>query len=238
MLYGMKSALLLLGTFCAATAIASAQDQLTPDPGILAEKHEYYAKLREVFAEVYRSNVVLQVVLLPSFEPEEIAGIRETDAGFEAFVAKPSSIIWETYSIYEAETEEQRRADEQGKDFPLDPNSGLVEMKRNNPSDFRKITIHIDARPIPTQLKTRIEHVWQRMLLGARHPVNPPNGTDGETFHFSMWIYGRGFVSAQTWSPDRGKARALTDLALALPEYARGAGDEKQLIKLLKPLER
>jgi hypothetical protein len=232
----MKTALFFALASCIAT-IASAQDYLTPQPGILAEEHEYYAKIREVFAEVYKSNVLLQVVLLPSFEPEEIAGIRKTDNGFESFVSKPSSHIWETYSIYEEETEEQRQADREGKELPLDPNSSLAEMKRQFPSDFRKITIHTDSRPIPASLTKRIERVWQRMLLEARHPKDPPAGCDGETFIFSMWIYAHGPVSGEVWSPRRGKTRALTDLAQAIADHARGKADEKKMNKLLQPLE-
>ena len=234
---GKKSSLFSVLVCCLAT-VASGQDHLTPEPGIFGDEHDYFVKVREVFAEVYLTKVILQVVVLPSFQPEEIAGIRKTDAGFEAFVAKPSSIIWETYTIYEEETEEQRQADREGKDFPLDPNSELAKMKRQSPSDFRKITIHTDARPISVPVKERIERAWQKMLLAARHPKTPRLGLDGVEFHFSMFIIEHGIVTAEVWSPDRGKARAFTELAEALIEFARWGTDEAKLKSLLKPLER
>lgn len=218
-------------------ASARAQDHLTPEPGPLAAEHEYHVKVREVFAEVWRSNLLLQVVFFPAFEPEEMAGIRKKDNGFEAFASKPSSPIYETYSIYEEESEEQRQADREGKEFPLDPNSELAKMKRQFPSDFRKITVHTDSRVISAPLTERIRRVWQDMLLDARHPKNPPGGVDGETFHFSMWVYAHGAVSGEVWSPERGKTVALTRLAGALAEYARGKSDEKRLSQLVKPLE-
>jgi hypothetical protein len=177
-------------------------------------------------------------VFFPAFEPEGIAGIRKTENGFEAFASKPSSHIWETYSIYEAESEEQREADREGRDFPLDPNSELAKMKRQFPSDFRKITVHTDSRAISAPLTERIRLVWQEMLLNARHPKNPPGGNDGETFHFSMWVYAHGWISGEVWSPERGKTVALTRLAEALADYARGKTDEKKLSQLVKPLER
>jgi hypothetical protein len=53
-----------------------------------------------------------------------------------------------------------------------------------------------------------------------------------------MWVYEHGIVSGEVWSPDRGKTLALTRLAEALADYARGKADGKKLSQLLKPLER
>ena len=211
-------------------AAALAQDHLKPEPGPLADEREYHTKVREVFAEVYRSNVLLQVVFFPAFQPEEIAGIRKTENGFEAFASKPSSHIWETFSIYEAEKQTQGK--------PLNPDSTLAEMKKQFPSDFREITVHTDSRSISAPLTERIRRVWEHMLLNARHPKQPVLGLDGETFHFSMWVYEHGWVSGEVWSPERGKTLALTRLAQALADYARGNADEKKLSQLVKPLER
>ncbi|MEY2561540.1 MAG: hypothetical protein QOG51_1955 [Verrucomicrobiota bacterium] len=212
-----------------AAAAALAQDHLTPEPGPLADENEYHVKVREVFTEVWRKSV-LQVVFFPSFEPEEMAGIRKTENGFEAFASKPSSHIWETYLIYEAEKQTQGK--------PLNPDSPLAEMKKQSPSDFRQITIHTDSRAISAPLTERIRRVWQDMLLNARHPKQPALGVDGETYHFSMWVYEHGIVSGEVWSPKRGKTLALTSLAEALADYTRGKADEKKLGQLLKPLER
>jgi hypothetical protein len=212
------------------TAAALAQDHLTPEPGPLADEQEYQAKVREVFAEVWHSNMLLEVVFFPAFEPEEMAGIRKTESGFEAFASRPSSHIWETYSIYEAE--------KQTKGQPLNPDSPLAEMKKQFPSDFHQITVHTDSRVMSAPLTERIRRVWEDMLLNARHPKHPPLGTDGETYHFSMWIYEHGMVSGEVWSPKRGKTVAFTRLAEALADYARGKADEKKLTRLVKPLER
>jgi hypothetical protein len=216
-----------------AVAASLAQDHLTPEPGPLADEREYQTKVREVFAEVLDSNVLLQVVFFPAFEPEEVAGIRKTENGFEAFASKPSSHIWETYSIYEAE--------KQGEGKPLSPDSPLAERKKQFPSDFRGITVHTDSRVISAPLTERIRLVWERMLLNARHPKIDPNGSvgvDGETFHFSMWVYGHGWISGEVWSPERGRTVALTRLAQALADYAREKVDERKLSQLAKPLER
>ena len=90
----MKRAIFIAAISTVASALA--QDHLTPEPGPLAEEREYHVKVREVFAQVLDSHIVLRVVFFPSFSPEEIAGIRKTEHGFEAFASKPSSHIWET----------------------------------------------------------------------------------------------------------------------------------------------
>jgi hypothetical protein len=224
---------LFVATAIVVTTAALGQDHLTPEAGPLAdggEIHEYYGKVREVFADVFRSDLLLQVVFFRAPEPEEMAGIRKTESGFEAFASKPSSYIWETYSIFNAEKQSQGQ--------PLQPDSPLAEMKRQFPSDFRQITVHTDSRAISAPLTKRIRDVWEDMLLNARHPKDPPNGTDGETFNFSMWVDQHGMVSGEVWSPRKGKTVALTRLAEALAEYARGKVDEKKLAQLVKPLER
>jgi hypothetical protein len=84
----------------------------------------------------------------------------------------------------------------------------------------------------------RIRSIWQDMLVNARKPTDPNLGVDGEDYHFSMPLRGRGTVSATVWSPSDGKTLALVLLGEALADYARGRADESTLIKRLKPLER
>ena len=149
----MKRILFVASVIVLATA-AFAQDHLTPEPGPLAdagEVREYYGKVREVFAEVFRSDLLLQVVFFRAPEPEEMAGIRKTESGFEAFASKPSSYIWETYSIFSAERQTHGQ--------PLQPDSPLAEMKRQFPSDFRQITVHTDSRVISAPSTERIRRV-------------------------------------------------------------------------------
>jgi hypothetical protein len=63
-----------------AIASAVAQDHLTPDDDPLSR-------------DVLRREIVVQVLKVPSFQPEEIAGIRRSAKGFEAFASKPSAHI-------------------------------------------------------------------------------------------------------------------------------------------------
>src|SRR5438132_486394 len=48
-------------------------------------RDEYNVILRKVFKRIYGEDVVLSVLCVPSFVPEEAAGILKTPKGYEAF---------------------------------------------------------------------------------------------------------------------------------------------------------
>jgi len=216
---------------------AAAQEYLEPEPGVLAQMDNYDVKIGRVFAAAYAGDVVLRAFILPSFVPEEVVGIRHTDERYEAFVMAPTSTIWNTEIVRLYESGHITTSDNNGKPVPLAKNVEYQKLKRRTP-DIRKITAKTKAVALPGPLAQRIAQVWQRMLLDARHPKAPRDGNDGATYHFSMWIQGYGIVSASIWSPDEGsRTGALTDLASALAQYAKGQLDSEQLAKALKPLE-
>ena len=80
--------------------------------------------------------------------------------------------------------------------------------------------MHTDTRPISDALTERIRSIWQDMLVNARKPTDPNLGVDGDDYHFSMPLRGRGTVSATVWSPSDGKTLALVLLGEALSDYA------------------
>src|SRR5437763_10587286 len=90
------AALLVLAT---TLRFICAQEHLESAPKLLSDHDEYYAKVRELLADAYRADVVLRVVMAISFQPEEVAGIRRTSAGYEVFDLKPATAIWDTLSL-------------------------------------------------------------------------------------------------------------------------------------------
>jgi hypothetical protein len=207
----MKSAIIALALFAAAVS-ALAQDHLIPERGVFTQDEAYHIKVRELLAEAFGGEIVLQAVFLPSFEPEAIAGIRKTDNGFEAFASRSSYHIAEKI--------------------------GAAQLSKESPPDFRDLTVHTKTCAISGALTERIRRIWQDMVLNARYPKSPRVGTDGMDVHFSLWVLGHGFVGGQIWSPQRGKTAALEDLAEVLGDYAEGKADEKKLAKSVRRLER
>lgn len=237
----MKSAIIALALLATALT-AFAQDHLIPERGVFTQDEDYHIKVRELLAEAFDGDIVLQAVFLPSFQPEGITGIRKTENGFEAFASRPSyhiaeRISWSRFSSLPVIplSEALKQLQEKGA-VHTDPNS--ENKNKESLADFSDLIVRTKTRPISTVLTERMRRAWQDMVLNARFPKNPRVGTDGMDVHFSLWVLGHGYVGAQIWSPERGKAAALEDLAEVLGDYAEEKADEKKLIKALRLLER
>jgi hypothetical protein len=202
---------------------ASAQDRLIPDAEMPATSKIYWLKVRDVLAQAFEEGVTTRAVVLPSFRVEYAVGLRRTKVGVEAFVVRASSSIWDVEYLKMIEEERVLYVDEEGKRVPLERNEEYQELKKNTPSDHRKIKTRRNARPIPAALAARLESVWHTAILSARYPTETGDGCDGETYHFSAQIPKRGLLSAHVWSPEpdskTGRLVALTD---ALADYASG----------------
>jgi hypothetical protein len=90
-----------------------------------------------------------------------------------------------------------------GENVPPDLLASLKDRKREA-VEFRTIKAMKRSRPIPRELCEQINDVWEKALLDVRHPKEKVHGLDGVCYHFSTWIKGRGDVSGQTHSPDKG----------------------------------
>jgi hypothetical protein len=229
---------LALSILCCATASAVAQEYLTPEKDILAGPNQYYVKIRGVFAEPLHHDIVLRLLFLPSFQLQELIGIRKTKDGFEAFASKPSSQIWTTYNIWQAGTGQMTYEDGYGNVIPPAKNPQVKEMKQHAPSDFRQIRVQTDARPIAAALTQRIERVWQQMVVEARKAGDGRLPlVDGDDYHFSYRTGDHRIDHATVWSPEKGKTLALVQLALGLADYARGRIDDARVSRLVRRVE-
>jgi hypothetical protein len=211
----------------------AAQEHLVPEAGVLAEKDEYQEMLREVFADAYTESVILRAFINVSFEPEQVVGIRKTEKGYEVFVITPSASVWETE--YDRLTKGHvTTLDEHGNEVPPPKNEAYEAHKRSLPADFHHITTRTESAPISKTLVERIQHVWERMLLDARHEKNPAIVLDGAMYHFSMWIQGHGVVSGTAFpANETSRVSALTNLADTLSKYAKQELNSQKLTEAL-----
>ena len=217
----------------------AAQQRLEPEVGQLAEGNEYEDKIRQVFTDALKGQTVLRVVIVPSFQPEQVIGIRSSPDRFEAFVVTPSSSIWQTHytSILEYSV---RMAKENNDEASV---SGLLEQieeaKKEHPYDVREIKTTTATRVISDKLVKRVMSIWERMILQARPPKYLPVRTDGVSYHFSMWVRGRGNISAKTWSPDRDtRAEYLSIVAEALKAFVDETVEESEISRWVSKLEK
>jgi hypothetical protein len=217
----------------------NAQEHLVPEPGLLAECDEYDFKVREVFAAVYAEDVICRVVILASFVPEQVVGVRKTESGQEVFSMTPSTAIWDTEVVRMHEAGQIQSFNKDGKKLTLEEDESSQSLKKRTPADFRKITTEVKAIAIDKALAHRIAAIWERMLLATRYPKEHRQGLDGASYHFSMFCAGRGVISGQVWSPaNKTKTSTLVDLADALSQYALGRTDAEALKQTLNRVEK
>jgi hypothetical protein len=213
-----------------------AQERLEPWPKSLSGD-EYYAKIHEILAEAYRNDVVLRVVIAPSFQPEEIAGIRKTASGYEVFDVKPTTAIWDTLSLREYKSGRWPVTNTNGKAFAPENNPIVQSLQQAHvPSDYGQIKVQSHSVPIPADVAERIIQVWKKMLADAREPNQRRIGVDGETYRFDLLQ--PQMNSAGIWSPDENsRTAAMVKLGIVLAEYARSQSNQEKLASAIKQIE-
>jgi hypothetical protein len=235
----LRTALALIAIAAAAITSLRAQEHLIPEAGTLAEHDEYYAKVTTIFAKARAHEVVCRVVILASFFPEQEVGVRQTPTGHEVYSITPSSAIWDTELIRLHESGQIQSFNKDGKELTLEEDASYQALKKRAPSDFRKITTEVKAVAVDDTLAKRIATLWERMLLATRYPREHRQGLDGESYHFSMFLSGRGVVSGKIWSPaEKTKTAALAELASTLALVVNGKADFETLKKAIVRAEK
>jgi hypothetical protein len=200
----------------------------------LQDKYEVF--LRKVFSRIYRGDVVLSVLCVPSFVPEEAAGILKTSRGYEAFSVTLSASVWSTeyHSII-------RSFDEHNRENRWEP---ADNVKQGLPISYRDIRTRIQTRPVSAALGERMKQLWRAKLLEALNPPPGPDESDryitldGVSYQYSMPMQGHGRVTADGKLVLRDTPVWLMgEFADALSAYAQGRISEDVLIKVLKRVE-
>jgi len=215
------------------TAAAQKHLELKPKEDL---RDKYAVFLRKVFSRIYRDDVVLSVLCVPSFVPEEAAGILKTPSGYQVFSVTPSASVWSTeyHSII-------RSFDEHNREIRWKPADNI---KEGLPVSYRDIKTRIQARPVSADLAERIQQLWQAKLLES---LNPPPGpdeseryitTDGVRYQYSMPLQGHGRVTADgKLVLENTPVWLMGEFSDALSAYAKGKISEDVLKKELRRVQ-
>jgi hypothetical protein len=216
------------------------EDHLVPETGFLAKYDRYQAKLSELFAVAQKGEPVCQAVIIASFFPEALVGIRKNGDGYEAFGIYPKSAVWDTELVQMHEDGQITSYDKDGKELSLEQNESFQALKKRTPADFRKIETVVKAVAIAGPLARRISAVWERMLLQTRYPKEIQLTLDGAAYHFSMPIEKLGIISGEIAGPIRPKSKTagLMDLAMNLSLFVNDHADLKVLTKSVTQAEK
>jgi hypothetical protein len=119
-------------------------------------------------------------------------------------------------------------------------------------ADGKPVHVQIERteRKISRDLAVAIQRVWAKALLLTRYPAYPEagevaveeEGCDGTTYQFSVHASGSGTMEGETWQPQQGLPRQLTNIGLDLVAFVRQDTKgkkmtEKELIDRLRKLE-
>ena len=215
--------------------VAAAQDHLKlQSKDDFRDKYEGF--LRKVFARIYQRDVVLSVVCVPSFVPEEASGILQTARGYEVFSITLSASVWSTeyHSII-------RSFDEHNREIRWKPADNIKQGLRVS---YRDIKTQVQARPISASVAERVKQLWQAKLHEA---LNPPSRhdpsddyitTDGVSYQYSMPLQGHGRVTADgKLVLEKTPVWLMGEFSEALAAYAKGKIFEDVLKKELRRVE-
>ncbi|HTU10604.1 MAG TPA: hypothetical protein VMG08_06850 [Allosphingosinicella sp.] len=222
----MRFRLLIAVLTACLTGEAMAQDRLMPvrqpDDPLLAA---YRADISRAFAEAFEPDVALRAVLLPSFQVEQVVGIRRRGDGYEIFALRPSLQLWTYQSL-------ARLRSGRGGVMTLegelgDPDAELRDgtqdeirrLEAGLPEDPRDVPLTRCAVPLEAAIVSRLRAVWRGMLDEVRPGERLDGGADGTSYEFSMEAAGLA-LRGETWSPRRGTRLArLVGLAEAMRDY-------------------
>ncbi len=217
----MVRAVIVLLSVVSTTPPRTDTDHLVPIDGSLKR---YDVLLRRGFVAAFRNEVILNAMILKSFEKECAVGLRpgKTRGSFLAFALEPSASLWDSLTW---------RRDPAGKVFVLREGK-YVPLAANPP--LRGITVKSRARPISPDLAGRIMVLWIAALKSTRPlkdadfpgPFGKPVGVlDGTSYRFSAVVPGEGKWSGETQDEEEPKMRRLSQLAERFAQYANGKAD-------------
>jgi hypothetical protein len=209
----------------------SAQEHLVPVPEAydFGEAIEYHQKIRRLFEEGFRPEVVLKVVILESFSTESVIGIRKVSNGFEAFHLRAKTSIGDTEILKDYEEGKIFLLDREGNRIPGVDTEEYQNLKRRTPSDFRDIEVERSEKWLPKATVDEVTDIWKAMLLETRYPKKNRFGKDGTDYYFAMRDEIGASISGMVWSPARSsRTDLLVQLAESLKDYIESKITDEQ----------
>jgi hypothetical protein len=241
--------------FAAALCVARAPaadavfpDHLEPEGSVLAGgeskmHYDYLNLVASVLHEGYADDVELRAVVLPSFTPEYLVGIRGAlssdrlrgnPASHRVFYLRPKLQLWSYPTLSELEDQLARMKSKNP------PNAERIKLqsddiaaiRRELPADPKDMPLARCEKPIDAPLADRIWKVWIGVLMETRHDATTEVviNTDGTSYHFSapapLYV-----LAGETSAPPipSTKPGMLATLADALVDYCDGKAAAAEL---------
>lgn len=207
-------------------------DHLVPESSVLAGSEslwsrDYYDLISHVLSDGFDRDVEVRAVVLPSFSPEYLVGIRGASPGqstnYHVFYLRPKIQLWSYQSLQSMENGLAAMKSEGAGEKEIKAQTEYIaRMKAYLPTKAENTPLERCEKPMDTTLAERVKKVWVGALREAHYPLHDATGLDGVSFHFSAWDEYQP-LAGQTWSPDEtSKPGMLAELAETLVRFCDG----------------
>jgi hypothetical protein len=214
-------------------ASARAGDYLEPEPSAVAGdlfdfEVTYMDRVLSVLGVASPDSAVLKVVILPSFVPEEVTGLRNGPNGYTIFDAKPKVQLWGYSTLDMMKNRQINSRDQAGNDTTAQQADSLEKAL---PADAKAVPVDRCERGVDMAIADRLIAAWKAVLLQTRYSEGDGMGLDGTTYHFTLHQRGT-FMAGQAWQPQPPSAPyMLVEISGAMAKYCR-SGTPDALKKL------
>jgi hypothetical protein len=204
---------------------AVADDHLVPDRSLFAETFlaDYDMMLVTALSEAYRDDVRVRAMVIPSFHPESVIGLKEQGTTYRLFCRSPEMSLWAYETLKMMKGPPGTRRDPETR-------AEIEKLEAALPPDFKDVRVRGYDVEIDADLARQLTDLWDRMLRQTRYPETSGVGLDGVTYHFSLWTKRGQILAGQTWSPPPdsmvGRLAKIVDLIQVLcdcPDETLGA---------------
>ena len=208
----MRISLPALAAFVLSSGV-SAQDHLVPpDQDILPT---YHATLRRVLNEGYQPQVRARVLIVPSFRPERMIGLRQKGEDFEIFSVSPTVHIWK-YEIINSLKEGRIRVIS-GKT----ERDSITELEKDLPKYPTEVPLKRCEVSIDASMAKAIISAWLHMLNSVQEDKTGDIILDGTGYYFSMPVNGHELVGEVSNPRTSSRTGKLVDLAYLKDEFCQ-----------------
>lgn len=220
------AAALLFATFFA-TGIAHAKDD-TDEP-----LDFYHALLHRVFPDAHRPDVLVAMMVIPSFSPEQVVALRQKGDRYEILALTPELHLW-NYAILAMMQEGRLLSSDPGAREAQEKE--IRELRAALPMDPADVGQKRCSRIIPKDAALAIAARYNEIL--AEPPRENEEGEivlDGTSFQFFVWRDGverRAYYYAPLDEWPEGR---LANLSFAMLRYCARKEGVAKLLALAQP---
>jgi hypothetical protein len=204
-------------------------DHLEPDEGAFSRSTVYDGALRRALLRGTEREI--QMVVVPSFAPEQAVYVDRTGSGPRVVAVRLRSNLHRQAMrrVTPALDAAPERAD--GDDVAV--REWTVEDERLVQRAFDEVTpeVDVDIAPISPATVERLKALWIAALTRARRPEPCDEEiavSDGVVFHLAGWSRSVGYLSGQIRPLAGPKPRMLIEIGLELAGYARAPDAERR----------